>query len=142
MDILVATLLTWISAQTGLNTVPAPRIEFVTPPRMSEIAMGPNIAANPQLRALYSQRHATVYLRANWNSAILSDQSELVHELVHHFQNVHNLPYQCGAAREELAYKLQIAWLKEQGIKDPYDLLQLNHFYVVMASMCRDVDHD
>ena len=142
MDILITTLIAWIAAQTGLSAVPPPRVEFVTQIQMAEIAAGPSIAPNPQLRALYSQRAATIYLRGNWNSVGLTDQSDLVHELVHHFQNIHNLQYQCGAAREELAYKLQIAWLKEQGVTDPYDLLKINHFYVVMASICRDVDHD
>ena len=142
MEILIGVLSAWIAIHMGLSDVPLPRVEFVRPTQMSEIAMGPGVTPNPQLRALYSQPASTIYLRANWNSAILSDQSELVHELVHHFQNVHGLPYQCGAAREELAYKLQIAWLKEQGVKDPYDLLQINHFYVVMASACRDVDFD
>jgi hypothetical protein len=32
--------------------------------------------------------------------------------------------------------------LREQGIKDPYELLEVNAFYVIVASMCRDVDHD
>lgn len=142
MDILIATLSAWIMAQTGLAAVAPPRVEHITQIRMTEIAQGPNIAPNPQLRALYSQKISTIYLRANWSEVSLRDQSELVHELVHHFQNTHNLQYQCGAEREKLAYELQLAWLREQGIRDPYDLLELNAFYVIMASVCRDVDHD
>jgi hypothetical protein len=142
MDIIIATLCAWIVAKTGLAMVDPPRVEFVTQARMTEIAQGPNIAPNPQLRALYGQKASTIYLRANWSEVSLRDQSELVHELVHHFQNVHNLQYQCGAERETLAYELQFAWLREQGIKDPYELLEVNAFYVIVASMCRDVDHD
>ena len=142
MDFVISELSTWISAKTGLPPVHPPQIEFVTTPRMTEIAVGPGIAANPQLRALYNNRTKIIYLRANWSEVSLGDRSELVHELVHHFQNVHKQTYQCGAAREELAYDLQIRWLKEQGVSDPYELLQLNHFYIVMASACRDVDHD
>jgi hypothetical protein len=142
MDILIATLSAWIAAYTGLAFVEPPRVEFVGQVRMSEIAHGPSIVPNPQLRALYSQRATTIYLRANWNAVSLRDQSELVHELVHHFQSAHNLTYECGAARETLAYDLQIAWLREQGVSDPYELLEINAFYVIVASMCRDVDHD
>ena len=142
MDILIATFSAWIVAQTGLTMVEPPRVEFVGQVRMSEIAHGPAISPNPQLRALYSQKVSTIYLRSNWSEISLRDQSELVHELVHHFQNAHALKYQCGAEREKLAYELQIAWLREQGIKDPYELLEINAFYVIMASVCRDVDHD
>jgi hypothetical protein len=142
MDILVAAMIAWISTQTGLSMVSPPRVEFVTPPIMSEIVSGPNVAPNPQLRALYIRHSATIYLRANWDPSRLNDQSELVHELVHHFQRVHNLPYQCDAARETLAYDLQMKWLKEQGVEDPHELLQINQFYIVMVSVCRDSGDD
>lgn len=142
MDILVAVLIAWISVETGLSTVPPPRIEFVAPPMMSEIVSGPDVAPNPQLRALYVRRNATIYLRASWDASRLNDRSELVHELVHHFQTVHDLPYQCDAARETLAYDLQMKWLREQGVEDPYDLVQINQFYIVMVSVCRDEAFD
>ena len=142
MDLLISTLLTWIVLQMGSSPVPPPHIEFVNQVQMSELAHGPQIAPNPQLRALYDRRVGKVYLRTGWNAVSLTDQSELVHELVHHVQTIQNIPYQCAAAREELAYKLQVAWLREQGVTDPYDLLQINHFFVVMVSMCRDVDYD
>ena len=72
----------------------------------------------------------------------MRDQSELLHELVHHFQNLHKLKYGCGAEREKLAYELQIAWLREKGVRDPYEFLETNAFFVIMASVCRDADHD
>jgi hypothetical protein len=134
--------LAWIAAQTGLTMVEPPRVQLVTPVQMTEVALGPSAALNPQLRALYSQKNATIYLRANWNAVTVRDQSELVHELVHHFQNAHNLQYECSGAREKLAYDLQLNWLREQGVKDPYDFLELNAFYVIMVSACRDADHD
>jgi hypothetical protein len=142
MDLLIATLAGWIAVQTGLATVPPPRIELVNPATMTETAFGPGIAASPLLRALYSQPAGTVYLRKNWDRSNVRDRSELLHELVHHFQNVHDLKYGCAAEREKLAYDLQIAWLREQGVADPYELLEINAFFVVMASVCRDADHD
>lgn len=142
MDIIIAALTAWISSQTGWSIVPPPRIELVTPPRMSEIGLGPDIAPDPQLRALYSRQKETIYLRASWRSSSLRDQSELVHELVHHFQKRHDVPHQCDAARETLAYDLQMKWLKEQGVGDPYELTKINQFYVVMASVCRDPNND
>ncbi|MET0277469.1 MAG: DUF6647 family protein [Pseudorhodoplanes sp.] len=142
MDLLIAALTAWIVAKTGLSAVEPPKIEFAAPVRMSEVAFGPKVAASPLLRALYSQPAGTVYLRKDWDAAKLRDQSELLHELVHRFQFVHNLPYACGAEREKLAYELQIAWLRENGIADPYEYLEINAFFVVMTSVCRDADHD
>ncbi len=142
MEVLIATLAGWIAIQTGLAVVEPPHIEKVTPITMSERAFGPGIAPSPLLRALYSQPAGTVYLRKNWDASNLRDQSELLHELIHHFQNVHNLKYGCGAEREKLAYDLQIKWLREQGVADPYEYLEINAFFVVMASVCRDADHD
>ncbi len=142
MDLLVTVLTGWIALQTGLAPVQAPRIEFVGPSAMSERAFGPGVAPSPLLRALYSQPEATVFLRRGWDAAKLRDQSELLHELIHHFQNVHRLPFACGAEREKLAYDLQIRWLREQGVADPYEFLEINAFFVVMNSVCRDANHD
>ncbi len=142
MELLVAVLTGWIALQTGLAKVEPPRIEFVGPGVMSERAYGPGVAESPLLRGLYSQPAGTVYLRSNWDSSKLRDQSELLHELVHRFQFEHKLKYDCAAEREKLAYDLQIQWLREQGVADPYELLELNAFFVVMASVCRDADHD
>lgn len=142
MELLVAVLTGWIALQTGLTPVESPKIELVTQDTMSERAYGPGVAGSPLLRALYSQPAGTVYLRKNWDAANLRDQSELLHELVHHFQNMHKLKYGCGAEREQLAYDLQLKWLREKGVADPYEFLEINAFFVVMASVCRDVDHD
>lgn len=141
MDALVAALAGWIALQTGLQAGPPPRIEFVSPATMTERAFGPGIASSPHLRALYSQPQLTVYLRQEWDAANVRDRSELVHELVHHFQNVNELQFKCSAEREKLAYDLQIAWLREQGVADPYELLEINYFFVVLLSVCRDVSH-
>lgn len=142
MDALIAALAGWIALQTGLSAGPAPRIEFVTPITMTERAFGTGVAPSPLLRAIYSQPTRTVYLRQEWDAANVRDRSELVHELVHHVQNVNNLKFRCPAEREKLAYDLQLAWLRDQGVRDPYELLEINHFFVVMLSVCRDVDSD
>jgi hypothetical protein len=141
MDALIATLSAWIAAQTGLTLPPPPRVFHLQPDALHELATDPN-AQTERVRALYGRGERIVYLRTNWNGAVLSDRSELVHELVHHFQNVHAVPYACNAARETLAYDLQIRWLREQGVVDPHDLLQINDFFIVMTSVCRDENFD
>ena len=40
------------------------------------------------------------------------------------------------AARERLAYDLQLRWLGEQGILNPYTFLGINECTIGIASMC------
>jgi hypothetical protein len=128
VDVLVATLSAWIVIQTGLATVAPPNIVFVEQDRLVQSAAGAGAVGSSQIRALYRQSDRTIFLRSNWDAASLNDRSELVHELVHHFQNAHDLKYGCDAEREELAYKLQMTWLRENGVQDPYEFLELNAF--------------
>ena len=44
----------------------------------------------------------------------------------------------CTAAHERLAYDLQIKWLREQGVDDPYALIGINELGIYMVSVCRD----
>ena len=141
MDALVALLSAWIATQTGLSAPPPPLIVQLDPAALQELATAP-AAQMYRVRALYGRAERVVYLRTNWHAGNLNDRSELVHELVHHFQTAHALPYECSAAREALAYELQIKWLREQGVADPYDLLQINDFFIIMSSVCRDENHD
>ncbi|HWV42093.1 DUF6647 family protein [Pseudorhodoplanes sp.] len=141
MDALIMVLSAWIAMQTGLSVPPPPRVVHLNPDALHELATTPS-AQGERVRALYGRGDRIIYLRTNWDSARLADQSELVHELVHHFQNVHAMPYPCNAARETLAYELQLKWLRDQGVVDPHDLLQINDFFIIMTSVCRDESLD
>ena len=142
MEVLVAAFSAWIAAQTALTAPPPPRIVQIDPAAMQEMASGADVQLTNRFRALYGRDAQVIYLRKNWDPDQLGDRSELVHELVHHFQTAHALPYGCNAEREKLAYELQIKWLREQGVDDPHGLLQINDFFIVMSSVCRDADHD
>lgn len=141
METIAALLSTWIALQTGLSAPPPPRIVHLDPEAMQQAVSLPE-SQPERLRALYGRGEQVIYLRTGWDSGKLRDRSELVHELVHHFQNVHALSYQCDAQREALAYDLQLKWLRAQGVVDPHDLIETNAFYIVMVSVCRDADHD
>jgi hypothetical protein len=39
---------------------------------------------------------------------------------------------------ERQAYDLQVKWLREQGVDDPYDLIKTNELSIYMLSTCRD----
>jgi hypothetical protein len=140
MDTLIAALTGWIAIQMGFSVIEPPHIFFVPQIQMNKIAYGSNAANSPYLRATYSQQEKTIYLRENWNSENLTDRSILVHELVHHFQIIHDIKYECHAARERLAYDLQFAWLRKQGVNDPYELLQTNELFISLISTCIDTN--
>ena len=63
------------------------------------------------LVAAYHDRSRTILLPHGWSGATAAELSILVHELVHHLQNVAEMKYACAAAREELAYTAQEKWL-------------------------------
>jgi len=88
------------------------------------------------MHSLYSRETHIVYLRDTWNPDNLFDRSLLVHELVHHLQMLNKLRMACPEEYEAQAYQLQIEWLREQGIQDPYKLLGLTELAIDSLSQC------
>jgi hypothetical protein len=127
LDPLVATLLTWIVAQTGLA---APDVVPHTAVDQSPIAKTENV------QAFYLRATATIYLPENWRPDGLRNQSILLHELVHHVQLFNSVGMPCDRALERQAYDLQVKWLREQGVADPYKLIGTDEFTVIIFSMC------
>ena len=63
-----------------------------------------------------------------------------LHELVHHVQTVTEMEYPCLAAREPLAYGLQAQWLQENGVEDPYAMMGVDKFTLLIRSTCWPVE--
>jgi hypothetical protein len=61
--------------------------------------------------ALYDDRARTIYFSNDWTGAAPGEISTLVHEMVHHLQNLAGASYACPAEREKLAYKAQARFL-------------------------------
>jgi hypothetical protein len=57
--------------------------------------------------ALYDNKLRTIFLTDDWLEQLPADQSILVHEMVHHVQNVAGLKFECPMQREKLAYLAQ-----------------------------------
>jgi len=60
------------------------------------------------------------------------------YELVHHLQQLNNVKAPCLAANEPQAYHLEIEWVREQGIEDPYKFLDIDEFTISLLSQCQD----
>ena len=62
--------------------------------------------------AIYVDSERAIYLSDRWTDGETSYLSVLVHEMVHHMQNLGGLKYVCSQEREKLAYMAQEQWLR------------------------------
>lgn len=140
MEVLFVVIASWLSVNFGLPEVAdAPDVRFVTAQRMLEVRLqrladagvdGESVVAqfsdngDGDFHALYDDVSATIYLPETWSSESDADVSVLVHEMVHHIQNVSGLTYACVGERERPAYRAQARWLKARGatLEDAFGL--------------------
>jgi hypothetical protein len=123
----------WLAATFDLPAIHNhPQIEFAPPMKLVAMrykgklpeAWREDSIRDPAVQALiqrevvavYNDATQTIYLPGTWNGGTMAEQSVLVHEMVHHLQNVGKLKYECPAAREKLAYAAQSEWLKQDGL--------------------------
>jgi len=153
MQALVTVLVTWLSVSFGLPAINEhPRIEIVSPAKMAEVrysrleakrpdrvAAEAGRMASPEIGhdvfAIYDDLNRTIYLPENWTGKTPAEVSVLVHELVHHLQNVGGLKYDCAEAREKPAYRAQAGWLELFG-KNLADEFDLDPMTVLVRTNC------
>ena len=119
MKILLTVMMTWLSSNFDLPAVNHhPEIKFVSQQEMVAVRFAglvPNMTserdAASEIVALYDDRTKTILLSERWKGDAPADLSVLVHELVHHMQNLAQLRYPCPEAREAMAYAAQEKWL-------------------------------
>jgi hypothetical protein len=110
----------WLAAKFDLPVIrEAPHIEFIQRTSMAQIRYRGSAGnqAMPLDRgrdivAVYDDANRTIYLPEGWTGVTPAEQSLLVHEMVHHLQNLGNLKYECPEAREKLAFAAQEQWLE------------------------------
>ena len=142
---LLPVIAAWLSTEFDLPTIREyPILRFVPAGQMAALRFrallsppGRGVAANDQTAsaqgdtlALYDDATHTIYLPERWKGKAPIELSVLVHEMVHHFQNVLGLKHECPQQREKLAYIAQDRWLglfghnlaDEFGL-DPFSLL-------------------
>jgi hypothetical protein len=110
----------WLAAKFDLPVIrEAPHIEFIQPASMAQLryrgsagnqAMPLDIERD--IVAVYDDAKRTIYLPEGWTGVTPAEQSLLVHEMVHHLQNLGSLKYECPEAREKLAFAAQEQWLE------------------------------
>jgi hypothetical protein len=156
MDALVLSMIVWITASTGLIVSEPPRIAFVRDSHFQQQFHSDGAQAKPEattpnhqkpatekffsVQGFYLRATATVYLPETWQLAALRDQSTLLHELVHHAQRLNKVGVACPGQLERQAYDLQVAWLREQGVAQPFDLIGIDEFTMLMLTACLPPD--
>ena len=117
---LMNSILNWLVTNFGLPVIrDLPRMEFVQPAAMARLRYRGSagnqaipLDGGRDIVAVYDDAKRTIYLPEGWTGATPAEQSLLVHEMVHHLQNLGNLNYECPEAREKLAFAAQEKWLE------------------------------
>lgn len=142
MKTLMAALMVWASAQTGLPVPDAmPRIAMADSCEIDRLHKGdasrPCDQEGTRAVAIYDHRIDTIFLPDTWKADSLYHVSMLLHELVHHMQDNTGLNMETapcpGRDLEKPAYEAQFAFLKAAGL-DPMPASGLNkmaYFFIV-----------
>ena len=85
--------------------------------------------------AVYVDGEKTIYLPNEWSGRSPAELSVLVHEMVHHMQNLSGIRYECPRQREKLAYAAQDKFLQLFG-RDLEGEFEVNPFTVLVRSTC------
>lgn len=147
-DTLLTALTFWISENFN---VPAnynlPKISFIPVSKMVELRyksllsaqlVTANVPGKPGQRdvvSIYDDAKKTIYLREDWTGNTVSDFSILVHELVHHLQNLARLKFECPQEREQIAYNAQEQWLRLFGGSLSQDF-EIDPFTLLLSTKC------
>lgn len=87
--------------------------------------------------AFYDKRSKTIVLRDTFDPTKEYDLSILLHEFVHHLQNLNR--YQrsrCVGEEEDQAYSTQRAFLKSRGHQDTDEVMGIDMFTQKILSLC------
>jgi hypothetical protein len=105
MDVLLTIIVTWLSINFGLAAhYDHPRIERVPAARISDLRYGTvSQQRRAQVVAVYDDRARVIYLTDGWTGGTPAESSVLVHEMVHHLQNLSATTYACAAQARWLA---------------------------------------
>jgi hypothetical protein len=149
---LLTEIANWLSANFDLPAVEEhPRIEFAPPRKLVAIRYNgllpegwredsirdPAVLAaySREVVAIYNDTTKTIFLPTGWTGASPAEVSVLVHEMVHHLQNLSGLKYDCPAGREKLAYKAQNEWLQQFGL-DLQKAFEVDMLTLLVTTSC------
>jgi hypothetical protein len=148
MNSLLTAVVLWLSANFDLPAIyEHPTVQFVPPAKITalrhgelsntqfESALEPKRSGERQVVSVYDDATRTIYLSEDWTGGTAGELSILVHETVHHLQNLGGLTFECPRQREQLAYKAQEQWLGLFG-SDLAREFELDPFTLLVSTRC------
>ena len=148
---LLAAIAAWLSASFGLAPTDEPPHVLYVSQQALVVVRHADVAADrwsgggssgdaepgalPEILAVYDGPSRTIYLLRGWSARDPADLSVLVHEMVHHMQNLAGLGYACPEAREALAFEAQERWLARFG-RDLSTDFDLDAFSILARTQC------
>lgn len=131
----------WLHQELGLPAVPsAPELQFVPDDRIAEqrirdVPADWIGAPDADVLAVYDDDTRTIYLPESWSADQSVGGSILVHEMVHHIQNLSGETFACLEAREAAAFDAQERWLNRFGNSLEIEF-GIDPFTVLARTMC------
>jgi hypothetical protein len=144
MEALLTAIVVWLSANFALPAnLNHPSIKFESAAEMiaplNKNKMQRTDVSTSEISSdivsSYNNETKTIFLLNGWEGNTPDELSILVHEMVHHLQNVGQLKFACPEEREELAYKAQESWLRLFGRNLEHDF-QMDAFTILVKSKC------
>jgi hypothetical protein len=142
---LLTAIVVWLCANFGFPAnYDFPRIERMSSHEMTnrlyqsipdDQRQGMSIDQLRKVLSLYRVDNKTIYLPPEWTGQTPAELSVLVHEMVHHLQNLSHANFACPQAREKIAYEAQEKWLNMFGHTITTDF-ELNSFTILLATTC------
>ena len=151
-QVLLAEIVTWLSTHFELPAIhDYPTVKFVPAAKLASLRYNgsltgslarqqcPRPAAQSLSRSMslpsttIRQKRYTLLTPGPVQNT--TEQSVLVHEMVHHLQNLGEMKYECPAAREKPAYIAQDEWLRRYG-RDLEQEFEIDNFTVAVKSSC------
>lgn len=148
MNALMTAIVLWLSANFGLPAIHNhPRVELVRAASIAalrykglsgwqlERPAAPDQSGQREVVSVYDDARMTIYMREDWTGSTPAELSILVHEMVHHLQNLGKLKFECPQEREQLAYAAQERWLSLFG-SDLLHAFELDPLALLVSTKC------
>jgi hypothetical protein len=148
MDALLTTIVLWLAANFDLAaTQDRPAVVYAPAATIKAMRYRPligapasaadtsDVAGGRIVVSVYDDATRTIYLTEGWRGDTPAALSVLVHEMVHHLQNVAQIRYECQQQRERIAYKAQAEWLGLFGT-DLMREFELDPFTLMVSTNC------
>lgn len=136
-DHLLNLIVTWLSTNFDLPAnYDHPIVEVVPAERIATLRFGSAGLRGPRdVVAVYHDKRRTIYLSEGWTGKSPAELSVVVHEMVHHLQNLGEQFFFCPEAREKPAYEAQELWLRMFG-KSLASEFEIDPFTLKVATGC------